>query len=565
MSKILSIEVGSTFTKIVEMDYKAKQPRIYKYLTVNTPEGVFDDGYLKNIEEFGATLKKELASAGMRTKQAVCTITSGKIANREILIPAVKLTQVETVIKANASEYFPIDLSQYELGHLVLESVTGDDGVPKLKVMAMACEKELIKCYETLCEKAGLHLISADYSGNSVFQMMKREVKEDTEMILRIEEHNTVATIISGQTIKMQRNLAYGLDNCIETMIASNVFEPKTYADSIKEFNRVTNIKLALSENTVMVEREEERELSEKAKKAIEELTDSLGPLVGNVSRVLDLYNSKNIENPIKRVVLVGIGSEISGLSKLFTNELGVKTVMCEHLNSITWTQVMGEGQSGEYVTALGAGLEPVGFINEEKKKNDLKDVNYQNVTVLSIILFLLIIACMVVFSVMPYKEALATNQNLKAQEQKYKEGEVVYNHYTKVTKLYKEVLAAYDLTESNNDNLLNFLGEIEEKMPVDAVVTDFVSDNTSASLTIRAKDMEQAAAIIQIMRKFDSVMDVSIGNVDQEEVNKVNEENEKIEQAKKDGDEEALDEIETYFVFNIICTYYPNGATKAN
>ena len=33
-NRVLSIEIGNSFTKICEMDYKVKKPKVYKVLTV---------------------------------------------------------------------------------------------------------------------------------------------------------------------------------------------------------------------------------------------------------------------------------------------------------------------------------------------------------------------------------------------------------------------------------------------------------------------------------------------------------------------------------------------------
>ena len=51
MSKVLSIEVGNSLTKIVEMDYKSKNPKVYKCINIPTPDEVFDDGYISDSKE----------------------------------------------------------------------------------------------------------------------------------------------------------------------------------------------------------------------------------------------------------------------------------------------------------------------------------------------------------------------------------------------------------------------------------------------------------------------------------------------------------------------------------
>ena len=51
-NRVLSIEIGNSFTKICEMDYKVKKPKVYKVLTVETPEGIVVDGMLQPTQEY---------------------------------------------------------------------------------------------------------------------------------------------------------------------------------------------------------------------------------------------------------------------------------------------------------------------------------------------------------------------------------------------------------------------------------------------------------------------------------------------------------------------------------
>ena len=60
MAKILGIEIGSSITRICEMDYKKKNPRVYRQAMVSTPAGAINDGYLSNMEELKNAIKNAL-------------------------------------------------------------------------------------------------------------------------------------------------------------------------------------------------------------------------------------------------------------------------------------------------------------------------------------------------------------------------------------------------------------------------------------------------------------------------------------------------------------------------
>ena len=114
-NKILSIEIGTNLTKVVELDYKSKTPKIYSCFTLNTPEENIKDGYLTPSEEYIKDLKKAFNDYGIRTNKVVFTLSSSRIASREVTIPMVKDKQIMANVNNNASEYFPIELKNYQL------------------------------------------------------------------------------------------------------------------------------------------------------------------------------------------------------------------------------------------------------------------------------------------------------------------------------------------------------------------------------------------------------------------------------------------------------------------
>ena len=82
--KVISIEIGYSLTRVCEVDYKSKTHKVYGYFTMPTPEGMINDGILNLNETFVTDLKETLAEHRMKSKQVVFTLTSTKIASREV-------------------------------------------------------------------------------------------------------------------------------------------------------------------------------------------------------------------------------------------------------------------------------------------------------------------------------------------------------------------------------------------------------------------------------------------------------------------------------------------------
>ena len=122
-AKAITIEIGYSLTKICEVDYKAKTHKIYKSFTVSNGTEVINDGALTASPEYVEVLRRALATNRMKAKQVVFTITSSKIASREVTIPYVKENRIADVVNANATDYFPVDLSKYQLAYTILGTV----------------------------------------------------------------------------------------------------------------------------------------------------------------------------------------------------------------------------------------------------------------------------------------------------------------------------------------------------------------------------------------------------------------------------------------------------------
>lgn len=170
MARVLSFEVGQGTTKCVEMDYKTKNPKIYNMFTIETPEDVVQDGVVARNEEFIVAVKSELRRRQIKTKAAVFTVASGRIANREARIPYCKPNKIMQLVTANASDYFPVDMNQYHLVYNILGEAVDENGTKQYRLSLLAVPNDVTTSYLDFAKSLELEIKAIDYVGNSVFQ-----------------------------------------------------------------------------------------------------------------------------------------------------------------------------------------------------------------------------------------------------------------------------------------------------------------------------------------------------------------------------------------------------------
>lgn len=520
-NRVLSIEIGNSFTKICEIDYKVKKPKVYKVLTVETPEGVVVDGMLQPTQEYADHLVNALGTNGIRTKKVIFTISSTRVASREVQIPNVKANKIEALVKTNANDYFPVDLTQYEIGHYLAGGLT-EDG--KLRVMALAVPKALLNSYYQLAQMCGWEVECFDYSSNSLYQILRDEKSEKVTMMIKIDENNTIVTVLSAGKVLLQRTVAYGVQDAIETMIASGAYAVNDPMSAVERFQKKTCLNRVLHQGDKLWEEnagrwEDEDAGNVEVTAARQKITATLEPLIVGVNRVIDFYDSRNGDTPIERTYVTGLGGSFSGMSKLFTNCLERKVhTLSDMDDKIGMSKAIRSTRPAAYISCLGAVLAPVGLIDKSQQKAKgmtvVSGTNYTFVSVAVLVLGVILSIAMAVTSLTRYFGTVAENVALQARVEELQPAQAVYNEYLSAAAQYDKYKYLYEYTENPNENLVEFINELEQILPDSFYTDSFSSDQTGISMTVNVEGKAAAARTILNVRNMESIEDVQISNI---------------------------------------------------
>ena len=520
-NRVLSIEIGNSFTKICEIDYKVKKPKVYKVLTVETPEGVVVDGMLQPTQEYADHLVSALGTNGIRTKRVIFTISSTRVASREVQIPNVKANKIEALVKTNANDYFPVDLTQYEIGHYLAGGLT-EEG--KLRVMALAVPKALLNSYYQLAQMCGWEVECFDYSSNSLYQILRDEKSEKVTMMIKIDENNTIVTVLSAGKVLLQRTVAYGVQDAIETMIASGAYAVNDPMSAVERFQKKTCLNRVLHQGDKLWEEnagrwEDEDAGNVEVTAARQKITATLEPLIVGVNRVIDFYDSRNGDTPIERTYVTGLGGSFSGMSKLFTNCLERKVhTLSDMEDKIGMSKAIRSTRPAAYISCLGAVLAPVGLIDKSQQKAKgmtvVSGTNYTFVSVAVLVLGVILSIAMAVTSLTRYFGTVAENVALQARVEELQPAQTVYNEYLSTAAQYDKYKYLYEYTENPNENLVEFINELEQILPDSFYTDSFSSDQTGISMTVNVEGKAAAARTILNIRNMESIEDVQISNI---------------------------------------------------
>ena len=526
-NKVLSIEIGSGITRVAELDYKVKNPKIYHVFTFATPPNVLTDGSVNVSDIFVAALKNSLAEHNITTKRVIFILNSTRVANRTIQIPDIKESRIGEFLNTNASDYFPVDLNQYELSYESLGKIE-EGSEKKLQISVLAVPKDLIESYRKLSEICGLLMVGIDNIGNSIKKLMVREIPEDIKVTIKVDEDSSIITIVEDGVIQLQRTVGYGISDAINQVRESNLFGTNIDAsEALKVLNRKTCIFRRFDQTYGGVEEGEESDTeidAEKLKQLRTSITEELRTLVGSISRIFDYYQSRNGEKKIEKVYLIGLGSVCSGLSKLMTNELNYKVVAVQQFGdmAVAKNEVEETIHMAEFFACVGASIDPLSISYSDKKEKGKGGKNAEEGgstdSILSSVLILglsiIVAAVLVGYGMITNAMVTAENVRLTNRVNELQYIEEVVAEYDAAKANYDWAMAIEKAASSHNDNLVAFIEELEQKMPSEIIVLSFSASATGVNMNIQVTTKAAVADVISQLRTFDSIMVGSVSAI---------------------------------------------------
>ena len=530
-NKVLGIEIGQNLTRVVEIDYKVKNPRIYNMFSFATPPDMVTDAGVEVNSIFKAMLQSKLKENHISTNKAIFVLNSARIANREIEIPFVKDNKIKDLITANASDYFPVDLSQYQLVHEVLDRY-GEGDSKKIKVSVLAVPNEIIRSYRFLAENCKLTLMGLDYTGNAIKQLMLKEIPEDVKVTIKIDESVSILTIMDGEHVVLQRIINYGIGEGVEAIQDSELFgEYLSFIEAMDVARRRTLLQSRFGQDMQPVAENPEQGVpqqeqagdidSEKLAKLKEYVTDSMQMLVGSIARVLDYYISRNSEKTIEKIYLTGMGADFSGLSRLMSNELNQKVVSLQQFEGLSLHKNINitNVKLAEFFTCIGCALDPLPIYGGDKKGRPKKgeDAGFEgteaaekeeSLTGALILMAIFIIGAigMAAYGIFGNLVLKADNVTLQSKIDELSYAQETADEYNIVKAEHDWIKQLDDVTVSENNNLVAFIKELEQKMPTQIQVISLTASETGLTLSIDVEKKAAVADVISELRTFKSI-----------------------------------------------------------
>ena len=340
--EVIVFDIGTSSIKVLIGKFYRNKVVVRDCIIEKTPEGSVIDGAIINILALESVVKRIIEENDINIKDAICTTNSSSIINREIYIPKVDKSEMDTVIKFEIQEYLPINLNNYIVQYIELgeEEV---DGKEKIKVNVIAYPEKVARTYCEFIKNLGLKPYALDTTFNSLNKIVKvsKEINEyeyndgDTLAFIDIGAASVNVNIYKDEKLDFTRLLKFGGNEIDEALknkcnISQNAFERVKF----QEVNLI--------------------DLEEEGPSAV--VRDIIEKWTSEIDRIFKFYKSRDIGNKIDRIFIYGGVSKTKGIESYLSGRFATKVRRVKELSNVYFEDNRdGEASIEKYVNAIGA------------------------------------------------------------------------------------------------------------------------------------------------------------------------------------------------------------------
>lgn len=513
---VVAFEIGSKYIKIVEGKYSKDKLSVYKMAQVETPMAAIEDGAIIDERALVNVLQVAINQLGIKSKDAIVTSNSSSIIDREIIIPAVDESEMESVIKYEIQQYLPINLDEYIVEYVVVDKLVDSEG-PKLKVNVISYPKDMVNGYYKLIKSLGLNPYVLDVTYNSLKKIVNHTgiIKNNGQV------GGTVAFVDMGATSINVTIFKRGqLDF---TRVIKSGGETIDQALSSRLDMSIKSTESMKIDKGNLLDIQEDDEVNTIIKETVDEM-------IGELEQILQFASNKNGEN-VDEVVIYGGASKLRGLDVYMQRKLlkSIKRVFTLERIDMS-TSAMPKEPIGEYLNAIGAVIrqtQDVNFLSSYQGKNGdvvakggkVKENNTPVYIVVGLIAAAIVGTFLYHTIAIKIQESKITEIEEKMADPEFQKqlaiAQDLANKISSVTQYNTQVEQITKVVNSRKVVTPEVLDDVKDAVPGGVLYTSYKISNTEITISGAAPSVEVVAEMEHNFRELDRVQDVHIGTVE--------------------------------------------------
>lgn len=322
---LISIDVGASSVKLVEIDINAGRPQLKNVAIASFDQEVFSNNVITKPEYVAEHIMTLLETNELEDKRVVTAMPGPTVFTKKVKMQKMPLKELDSNIRLEAGNFIPHNIDAVRLDYHVLNEV----GKNRIEVLVVAVKNEIIDSFTECFALAGLEVavIDVDYFAmQSAFEISYPDLVDETVALINMGSRYSSVNITQDGGTLFTGNLSVG---------------GKLFNDALVQELGISN-----------AEAEEMKKQDSENASAMEVLSRNVDYVASEFNRQLSFFwNASGAEEGIDRILLSGGGAQVQGL----LDDLSVKTGLeCELLDPLKNVE-LGDDFDQTFISEVGS------------------------------------------------------------------------------------------------------------------------------------------------------------------------------------------------------------------
>lgn len=333
----IGLDIGSFSIKAVVLSHKTKPVSLVSFGSIASPQPGISSENQFDLETEAKAIKTLLTSIKAPDLPLVVALPESRIFTRVINdLPFLSDDELTSSIKYSAEEFVPLPADQVNLYWQVINRSKPQNNT---SVFVVASPKNTVNKYLKVLDLVKLKPLALETELIAATRaLVGNNPYAPTTLIVQLGSRSTDFAVVSKGLILLTRSIGTGGMALTRAISQYLNFEPV----QAEEYKKVYGLL--------------EDQLGGKIYEVLKPLVDII---LSEAQRVIQAFQAKNVQNPIKRVVLSGGGAKLPGLVIYFANTLGLEIQEADPWYFIAKDKSLASKlvDSAQYTIAVGLAL----------------------------------------------------------------------------------------------------------------------------------------------------------------------------------------------------------------
>lgn len=296
---VVGLDIGSHAVKVCQLKRSSNGYTIVTLGSTTLPEGAVDDGTLNDPEVVSKAIAELFNNLKIKNRTVGISISGYSVIVKKVNLAVMAEAELEVHIMAEAEQYIPFDIEDVYLDFHDLKT-NSKEASGRTDVMLVAAKKEIVNDYLEMLQSINLNPVIVDVDGFALENCYEYNYqKKENVALVDIGATKMNINILSQGISVVARDIIVGSRQLTEQIM--NAFDI--------DFDEAEAIKLGFLP-------------AEGKKQKIEDIfSKTCTQWVLEIKKAIDLYHSNHPDQPLKKLILSGGGSKVSGLIDFLAQE----------------------------------------------------------------------------------------------------------------------------------------------------------------------------------------------------------------------------------------------------